>query len=231
MKKSIFWIITVIVLVYVFFLFRGWVFSTDFYAGFLYSLRIAITYILWWDILIPIYLLMRRDKEKLRDIGFTWEKLPNQIMIGVALGIITSFALSGITTLVGQREFLFGAGGSIGYIPSLSSFILNLLMTIATNAFVEEVIFRGYLFKKMLDIRESKWLAVVFTAILFGLMHLVNGMGILNIISTTVFGFIYGICRAKLKNSTVLSLTIAHGVHNVLNGAIIFGILDRVLVS
>ncbi|MCL2164261.1 MAG: CPBP family intramembrane metalloprotease [Oscillospiraceae bacterium] len=189
------------------------------------------TYILWWDILIPIYLLMRRDKEKLRDIGFTRENLSYQIMIGVALGLVTSFALSGITTLVGQREFLFGASGSIGYIPSLSSFILNLLMTIATNAFVEEVIFRGYLFKKMLDIRESKWLAVVFTAILFGLMHLVNGIGILNIISTTVFGFIYGICRAKLKNSTVLSLTIAHRVHNVLNGAIIFGILDRVLVS
>ena len=225
-KKSIAQMIFVMILVFVLFSFRGWFFGTNLFRGFSYSLQIAVEYILWLDILIPIYLLMRRDKESLNDLGFTKEKLPIQVLIGVLIGLITSFGLSGTVSLLGQRLYLFGEVESVGYIPQAGILALRFFKTIILTGLVEEIIFRGYLYKKMLDIKNAKWLAIAVTSVLFGLMHIINGPYLAGIISPMVFGVIYAICRAYLKNCSLTTLILAHGIHNVLNGAIVFGIMD-----
>jgi membrane protease YdiL (CAAX protease family) len=225
MKKGVFSIITMMVLVIVSLLIRGWIISNV-----LDSLtvvpRLITYYASWWIILIPIFIFMGRDKEKCRDLGFTKEKVPQQIIIGVILGVVTSLALSGIVTLAGLREFFFGY--TEGYIPTLGAFAYGLFEVIILTALVEEIIFRGYLFKKMMDVKNSKWLTITVTSVLFGLIHIniFSGSNILNIIFPAFFGLIYASCRAYSKRCSLLSLIIAHGLHNALNGSVIFGVLD-----
>ncbi|MDR0468955.1 MAG: CPBP family intramembrane metalloprotease [Peptococcaceae bacterium] len=221
--KNITSIISIMVLVLAVFFFRAW-FNDNVLGALPYALRIAAYYVLWWIILIPIFLFMRRDKEKLSDLGFTAKKLPVQILIGLVLGLATSFAYSWIVTLLDLRQSFFGI--TEGKIPAMGSFVYNLFETVVLVALVEETIFRGYLYKKMIDVKNSSLLAIVVTALLFGFMHIVNRTGVLGILSPMAFGFIYGFCRAYLKNCSLVSLVLAHGIHNILVGQIAFGIMD-----
>ena len=233
MKKSIVSLLFVFLLFIALIFFRAWVVGTDLYASLPAVPRVVLLYILWWVILVPICLLMRRDKEKPNDLGFTKDKLFMQVLIGVILGLVTSITLSVTISLAGQRQFFYGVSGSIEHLPSAGALAFSLFEAIILTGLVEEVVFRGYLYKKMMDIKNSKWLTIVVTALLFGLMHIVNVLNatelkdiLLGIISPMVFGFIYGICRAYLKNCSLTSLIICHGVHNTLNGVVIFGIID-----
>ena len=223
MKKSIFSIIAIMILVMALTAFRGW-FIPNVLDSLAFAPRLISYYALWWVVLIPIFLFMRGNKETCGDLGFTKAKMPPQILTGILLGLVTSFALSGIVTLAGQRELLYGF--TEGDIPAPGVLAYRIFEVMILTALVEEIIFRGYLFKKIMDVKNSKLLAIIVTALLFGFMHIVNGPNIIFIISPTIFGFIYGACRANLKNCSLLSLIIAHGLHDALNGSVIFGLLD-----
>ena len=80
--------------------------------------------------------------------------------------------------------------------------------------FGEEFIFRGYFCSRLGTVTKSKIAAVVISSVLFGLWHYPNGHNILQVIMTTLLGLLYGLSRYKIKNCSVLSVSVAHGLQD-----------------
>ena len=173
------------------------------------GLRLILVIVVWWPMLIPTIIFMQRDKENANDLGLTKEKLMWQLVNGllVAIGALVIFvilpALFGVQmTYVGNLD-----------IWSITHQLVYMLLAVAT---IEEIIFRGHLFKKLLDINGSKWFAIAISSIIFGLFHILN-WNIFQIIFTAIIGLYFCVCREKMKNCTLLSLIIGHAVYNTIH--------------
>ena len=69
------------------------------------------------------------------------------------------------------------------------------------------------IFNKLLEIKNSRWFAIILSSILFGLFHNFNG----SLIQVFITGFIvlvFCIFREKIKDCSLLSLVICHGLYD-----------------
>ena len=102
------------------------------------------------------------DRKSLQSLGFTWVGYTNE----AGLGFFTALALLGIGTLV------LVIAGYLSFI-SVNIDTGNLLAGIVIMiivAFIEELLFRGYLLNNLMK-SMNKWWALSITAALFSLFH------------------------------------------------------------
>jgi len=115
--------------------------------------------------------------------------------IGVTLGIIVSFTLlMPLITLAFPNTQVDNSRFDIlhGNLPNL---ILNVVAAWFTAAFLEELLWRGYLMNRLLDLQGKKtklaWVvSLVGSAIIFGLGHTYQGLG--GVIRIAVIGLLFG---------------------------------------
>ena len=169
-------------------------------------LQSVLLVVIWWPMLLATIFFMRRDKEGPKDIGFVKGNILLQILAGVLVAIGSLFIFLVLPALFGFQ---------LGYVGSLHPFsiILSLAYMLLAVALVEEIIFRGHLFKKLFDISGSKWFAIAVSSVLFGLFHIFN-WNPWQILFTTLIGAYFCICREKIKHCTLLALIIGHSLHN-----------------
>jgi membrane protease YdiL (CAAX protease family) len=116
-----------------------------------------------------LFVILIREKKKLEDLGLT-PKLRNffpDLYIGVVIGII--FALEGLLA-----NFL--KYGRFSFLPILPARISGgmtsfLLLNLATSIW-EEILGRGYLYKKLYDLSHDQFGAAVTSSFLFLLLHI-----------------------------------------------------------
>ncbi|MVT10661.1 CPBP family intramembrane glutamic endopeptidase [Chitinophaga tropicalis] len=162
-------------------------------------------------------------------------------ILGVALLIFTRFILTiegksfkDIGCVTGNRQdnlyLLSGtmAGGLMLVISALSMQlltgfhwvnnpgfrwyeVLTSFVTVFSSVFVQELAFRGYTFRLMLD-KWGEWPAQLVTALLFGCMHINEGMHVneilLAILNTGAGSLLFGLAVIKTKR-----LHLAVGIH------------------
>ena len=188
-------------------LFVSWVNNIS--QNFTPALRSILIIIAWWPMLVPVIVFMRLDKETLKNIGFTKEKIVQQILIGilVAIGSLSIFII---------LPAIFGFNMSYVTNRGILAILYQFIYMLFAVALVEEIIFRGYLLKKLLDINKSKWSAIIISSTLFGFFHILN-WNLLQIIVTATIGFYWCLCKERLKYCTLLSLVIAHALHNTIH--------------
>jgi uncharacterized protein len=91
------------------------------------------------------------------------------------------------------------------------SHFFALFVTIFCSVFVQELAFRGYPFRIMLD-KWGEWRTQIVIALLFGLMHVSNDMSLTNILFTMLTtgagSFLFGIAVIKTKR-----LHLSVGIH------------------
>jgi len=184
---------------------RAWL-NTNILSDFSGVMLFVMATLAWWIALAATIFFMLRDKEGLKDIGFTKKNVPMQILFGVLAAIGSLFIFLIVPEFFGVR---MGYSGS----TNIVSILMNLLFALLGVALVEEVVFRGHIFKKLMDFNNSKWFAIIVSSALFGLFHIVNGISI-QILMATLIGLFWCICRDKIKHCTLLSLVIAHALHN-----------------
>jgi len=63
--------------------------------------------------------------------------------------------------------------------------------------------------------KESRWFPILVSSILFGLFHVFN-WNLIQILLTMLMGIYWCVCREKVERCTLLSLIIAHALHNTL---------------
>ena len=163
----------------------------------------------WLIALVPVIVMVVR-KDKIADYWNT-DKVGYQILTGVLIGIAMSLVLTLIPHLTG-----FGAYVDSGkmYIY-LWQFIYEFFYCIAAVGFVEELAFRGFVYNRLKKIGQNEITAVIGSSVLFGAFHLFGG-NIVQMIMTAFIGAFFCFCRLKIKNCSLLSLIIAHGIYDAL---------------
>ncbi|MGN0675095.1 MAG: type II CAAX prenyl endopeptidase Rce1 family protein, partial [Oscillospiraceae bacterium] len=124
----------------------------------------------WLIALIPIIVAFV-NKEKLNDYGFTKEKIGFQIFSGILIGV----AMSLILTLI---PHLFGLGENVDNgkrYQYLWQFVYEFFYCVFAVGFVEELVFRGFIYGKIKSISQKDITAVIGSSILFGVFHLFSG--------------------------------------------------------
>ena len=179
----------------------------------LMSLPLAVRMIL----MIVMYLLIAlvpaifciKNKEKLSDLGFSKDNILKQILIGIGIGCIMSVFITLIPILIFGKENTYSSSNY----KYIWQYVYQFVYLTASVALTEEFIFRGYLLNKLKAISKNKVIPIIITSILFGLFHILNG-NIIQVFMTTFIGLILVICKEKIKNCSLLSLIIAHGLYD-----------------
>lgn len=173
--------------------------------------RMVAMIVLYWLVALVPAVIMLVDKEKLSDYGFSAEKIPLQIVVGVIIGVLMSVVLTLIPHLAGYGEY-FNSGNDYS---QLWQFVYEFIYCIIAVGFVEEFIFRGFIFSRVKSLGGNNIVAVIVSSVLFGFFHIFGGNP-LQIFTTALIGAFFCLCRLKIKNCTLLSLIIAHGVYDAL---------------
>lgn len=167
--------------------------------------------LLYWLIAIIPIIVMIVHKDKLTDYGFNKNKISFQIIIGILLGIAMSIILTLIPHLFGFGKYV-DSGKRYLY---LWQFIYEFFYCIFAIGFVEEFVFRGFIYDKIKRISQKDIISIVSSSVLFGIFHLFSG-NIVQMTMTACLGGFLCFCRLKIKNCSLLSLIIAHGVYDAL---------------
>lgn len=149
--------------------------------------------------IIPVLYLRKIEKAKLESIGITMKNLFPSIYMSLILGsIFVVVAL--VTNLFKYGQFNFGANlGSTSIFPSLG---LSFMTAIS-----EEIVFRGYIFTRLLQALGEEWKANFVTTIAWTLIHVpivifVNKLDPVSAIIYLLLTFIFGIGSAYLYGQT-----------------------------
>jgi membrane protease YdiL (CAAX protease family) len=142
----------------------------------------------------------RQSATPMRELGFARPpSIARDLLVAIALGVGLKVVLKAIVMP------LFGAPAInpiYHYIAGNAAALPGILSTVIVASFVEEVVFRGYLFERLgrlLGDRTGAKLAIVLvTSGLFGLAHL-RSQGVFgaeqSVISGLVFGTIFAVTR------------------------------------
>lgn len=165
--------------------------------------------------------------------GNTWSKLglgrptswKSTIAIGVIFGVFfyvleSYFIGPFIANLVHADPDVSVFNPIKGNVPYLIGYLLN---TWTSAAFVEEMIFRGYLMNRLADLFGYKhlgWtLAILLQAALFGLAHTYQGLS--GILSAGTYGILSGLLYLGSKRNLWIC-ALAHGVVDTISGLPLF---------
>ncbi len=185
-------------------------FNQNLLMKFSLPVRALLMIISQWFLLVVPLALMIYNKERLKSLGFKKDRIFMQVLIGLAVAASMSVVLTVVPILIGLKDMV----GSTSYTKPWQ-FAYQFVYSIIGVALAEEIIFRGYLFNKLLKIKDSRLFAIIISSILFGLFHVFNG-NIIQIILTACIGLLFCFVREKIKDCTLLSLIIAHGVYDAM---------------
>lgn len=154
--------------------------------GIFYSIMgIGITLFTW---------LMRRfvDRKSFESLGFTWKGYSNE----AGLGFFTALALLGLGSII------LVVAGYLSFITASfdpGPLLLEIVIMIVV-AFVEELLFRGYLLNNLLQ-SINKWGALSISAALFSLFHGSNpDITLFAVINIFLAGILLGLNYIFTKN-------------------------------
>ena len=174
----------------------------------------------WFYLLVPVCF-MKIEHIKLKEIGITGNKLFIQVITGLFIGSVAAVAIVGLTVLSGFQEQLGDPIYEEGW-----QYIFYFIYTIFAVGLFEEIFFRGYIYKKLSDIIEEKWLIIIISSFIFGACHFVGNGSFLQdipqVILSTVMGIFYCVLREKIKNCTLISLIFMHGIYDFCIAFLIF---------
>ena len=128
-----------------------WFFNQNLLMSFSLPLRMILMIITQWLLFLVPGILMIVNKENFVDMGFTKEKIALQIGIGILLALSMSLLLTVLPIMLGLKDMV----GNATY-TQIWKFVYQFIYAIFGVALAEELIFRGYLFHKLLEILDDK---------------------------------------------------------------------------
>lgn len=152
---------------------------------------------------LSIIIIIRQQKLALREHGFRWPKREHiPIEIGIALLAIP----------FGVMEYLILRPASLISSFSGEDILMAILILFIGTGLLEEVIFRGLLQKKTMDMMGA-WRGMLFVTLLFAVLHIGN-LSFLDVLLVFFIGGIYAVVVHKTK--TIIGVTVSHTMVNVM---------------
>ena len=165
----------------------------------------------YWIIAAAPVAVMLYCNDKPRDYGFTKQNITGQILTGLVIGVLMSVVLTLLPHLAGLGDFVDNGRRYI----YLWQFAYEFVYCVFAVGFVEELVFRGFIYRKTELLCGSEAAAVAVSSAAFGLFHFLGG-SIIQMIVTGLLGVFWCVCRNRIKSCTIISLIIAHGVYDAL---------------
>ena len=138
----------------------------------------------------------------------TKHRLWLQILIGVAFAAVLCFLMGIVPILCGTS--IIGSHTE----PTAGFLAISAVQDILFIGVCEELVFRGYIQNQFeIWLKKCKWLAPLIAAVLFGLWHIING-SLFQVLLTTLIGCVFGYSKYFIKDCSLLSLIIAHGLYD-----------------
>ena len=154
-------------------------------------------WILFLVIMLWVYFV---EKKTITSIG--WKKITvKTVFVGIGLGIAL-FILFGVIMTVIQAIGL-ELNQEVAQLFASQS-IPFLMLIVLRAAVVEEVLYRGYAFERILELTKSKWVAALVPVLIFMLAHLTWGVG--HLVFVFFAGGLFMIAYISKKNLGLLMI-------------------------
>ena len=153
------------------------------------------------------------ESRKLGDTGLTWrEGTLRNLLVGIALGTIAALLAILPAVALGLAHFHYAANADVSWGGALFTPVL-----LFCGALGEEIAFRGFVLQYLMR-GYGKWVAILSTGILFGLLHAGNpGATTMSTINTAAFGMAFGVALLRSHD-----LWLPAGIHFAWNTALPF---------
>jgi membrane protease YdiL (CAAX protease family) len=157
-------------------------------------------------------------KERISVLGLKKVERP-LIMFAVILILMVVWSLFHLSVSMPILNHLTGTAQDLSSFENLQGDLTNLafllLATWTLAAFGEEIVYRGYLQRRVRDIlgdgREGIVVAVILTSLLFGIAHVEQG--IIGVVITTMDAVVFSAVKFKF-NDNLWAAILAHGLSN-----------------
>ena len=173
-------------------------------------LRMLLLLVTYWLIALVPLIVMRCRRDSFRAYGLHRRKLPQQILIGIAIGGALALLLVMPPYSLGLGA-LWDNGCRFGH--DLWRYLYELCYKTLAIGAAEEFVFRGFCLTRLRRILKADVPAIALSSLLFGLFHLFGG-SIVQIILTAFIGAVLAVCRRKIRYCSLLSVIIAHGLYD-----------------
>lgn len=115
--------------------------------------------------LVPIFWLIRKEKERLVLVGWTTKNLFKSLYLGIGLGII--FAFAGFLA----HNLKYG-GLNLVAVPSAAGGLLLVALAVSlVTAVCEETVFRGFIFSQLWQVMRNELAANVLSSLGWAVIH------------------------------------------------------------
>lgn len=106
----------------------------------------------------PVFIILKCRKQSLKSVGLKKEKILKCILLGVLFAVPP--------TLWNMSSLKFGN------LLNLPDALLSFVYCFFEIAFVEEIIFRGFIQTRIQGLIRSKWFSIILVGLMFSLMHI-----------------------------------------------------------
>ena len=106
----------------------------------------------------PVFIILKCRKQSLKSIGLKKEKILKCILLGILFSIPPTLC----------NAFSMKFGNMLSLLDSFWMFVYDLFEI----AFVEEIIFRGFIQTRIQGLIRSKWTSIILVGIMFSLSHI-----------------------------------------------------------
>ncbi len=174
------------------------------------AVRVVVMILSYWFVALVPIIMMIVKKEKISDYGFSREKLPKQLLIGVLAGVAFSLVFTLVPHLAGMGEFV----DSGHRYTQLWKFCYEFVYCIFAVGLTEEFIFRGFFFERIKKLSNTT-AAILCSSAMFGFFHIFSG-NIVQVFVTALLGAAFCLLREKIKDCSIISLIVLHGIYDAL---------------
>lgn len=167
----------------------------------------VLTYLIMASIAFGFY---ERKKQISADFGYSTKNVGVQLLFSVIGSMITLSIFVFIPLLAGSSSEMILSSKQTGLFNILTQ-VLFLLLLVGP---IEEFIFRGYFQVQLEKVLHSPIAACVISSLLFGFWHFPSTQSLINVMCAFVIGLIYSVLKTKFRHCTMVSVSLAHGLHD-----------------
>jgi membrane protease YdiL (CAAX protease family) len=167
------------------------------------------TIVIEWLIFGVVFLVLKRGKENLSDVGFSGFTMAN---LGIGLGflLVANVIFLGLAQIL--EFFHLAVPEEIGSIlPRTNTERLFWVILSITAGICEETGFRGYVLTKLNLFLNNWYLTVALSSLCFGLGHFYQGMG--GVILTGIYGLLF--CLLFIWRKSLVPGILAHSLQDL----------------
>jgi membrane protease YdiL (CAAX protease family) len=155
-------------------------------------------------------ILAKLFKRPVGSLGLKKGGYIKQILSGFAIFAVLALVFTAASLLLGENRNILLPAKTGG----VKLIILNIAFFMLFVGPCEELLFRGYFLERFKSLTGKNAWGIALSSLTFGLWHFPGSGDIFQVVLTSLIGALFAFSMTKFKNSGILSVALAHGMHD-----------------